>query len=377
MNKERYTRAFNRFLIDNPHVTIDEAQKEFNELYSEGNYKIDDDFDKAEDIYEEASNTDSLEDSIILLKEGIETCPYHYDSKILLTLLEYENPNDRILKLEDIREEYKKWLKERNIDLDSPNTSIWLIIEARPYIRLLTTITDECLRIGKYNEARKYSEMQYRLDYGNIVDSLFDYVLSVSLTGKNEYAISLSNDYKSSSRYNFLRFYNFILINNFEEAFNEYKNMYKTNPYFCTFISGIIDIDYEEVNNILNGETFNPDSFEEALYYITKCLPLIEFMSNKLDDYYNEFFDKQLNLLVNLSDDEIILLTRISSSKNGLSLEEIENIYNFDELKIDYSIIKQNLKKLYTKKYLEKLNDRYYMSRLTYFILKSAQNKKD
>lgn len=377
MNKERYTRALTRFLHDNPHVTIDEATKEFNELYEEGNYKIDDDFDKAEVIYEEASNTDSLEDSILLLKEAIATCPYHYDSKILLTLLENEDQNERINKLEDIREEYKKWLKSRNIDLDNPSTSIWLILEARAYIRLLSTITDECLRCGKYNEARKYSEMQYRLDYGNIVDSLFDYVLSVSLTGKYEYAISLSNDYKLLSRYNFLRFYNFIMLKKHEEAYNEYLNMYETNPYFCSFLSGIIDIDYDEVNDILNEESFTPDSFEEALYYITKSLPLIEFMANKLDEYYNEYYDKQLNQLVNLTDDEIILLTRISSSKNGLSIEEIENIYNLDDLDIDYSKIKDSLKNLYNKKYLDKLNDRYYMSRLTYFIMKTAQDKKD
>ena len=122
MNKERYTRAFNRFLSDNPDIDIDEAEKEFNELYHSGLYKIDDEFDKAEVLYEEAADAIELDDSINLLHEAIATCPYHYDSKILLALLEENNPLDRIKRLEDIREEFKKWLLTRNIDLDKPGT---------------------------------------------------------------------------------------------------------------------------------------------------------------------------------------------------------------------------------------------------------------
>jgi hypothetical protein len=62
LNKERYTRAFNRFLSDNPDIDIDEAEKEFNELYHSGLYKIDDEFDKAEVLYEEAADAIELYD---------------------------------------------------------------------------------------------------------------------------------------------------------------------------------------------------------------------------------------------------------------------------------------------------------------------------
>ena len=140
MNKERYTRAFNRFLLDNPDIDIEDAEKEFNELYNNGIYAIDDDFDKAEVLYEEASNTESLEECINLLHEAIATCPYHYDSKILLELISNDSSEERIKALENIREEYKKWLLSRGINLDGPLHSIWLDLEARPYIRLLSAV---------------------------------------------------------------------------------------------------------------------------------------------------------------------------------------------------------------------------------------------
>lgn len=376
MNKERYIRAFNRFLIDNPDIDMNEAEKEFNELIDEGVYKLDDEYDRAEELYEEASKATDLDDTINLLREAQATCNYHYDSKILLALLELTDPKERIDRLEEIREEYKRWLKTRNIDLDNITGSIWLNIEARPYVRLLSTITDECIAYKKYNDARKYSEMQYRLDYNNVVDSLFDYVLCVTLTGKHEYALKLSQDYSDTGRYSLLNYYNYISLNKNKEAFECYKTMFKTNPYYASFLSGIFDIDQDEITEILNQDDFLPDSFEEAIYYITKVLPLIELMSNNMDSYLDTYYNKQINLLISLPEDEIVMLTRIASSDNGLTAKDIENLFEIDNEAIEHATLLRKLNKLVKRKYLDRINNRFYMSRLTYFILKTAMKTK-
>ncbi len=376
MNKERYSRAFNRFLSDNPDIDIDEAEKEFNELYDNGLYKIDDEFDKAEVLYEEASNAENIEDSINLLHEAIATCPYHYDSKILLVLLSIDNPVDRITKLEDIREEFKKWLLTKNIDLDNPQFSIWLNLESRPYIRLLSAITDECITAAKYNEARKYSEMQYRLDKENIVDSLFDYAFCVTLTGKYQYALSLINEYVTSSRYLYLMYYNNIALGNYKEGFEIYKKIFKYNPYYCSFLSGFFDVSEDEIEDILNQDVLPPDSFEESVYYITKCLPLTETMYGKMDVYLDKYYSKQINLLVSMPDDEVTILARITNSENGLTLSEIENLFKLDNNEIEHSAILRKLSKLIKKKYIEKIDKKYHITRLTYFIMKAATEQK-
>ena len=376
LNKERYTRAFNRFLSDNPDIDIDEAEKEFNELYHSGLYKIDDEFDKAEVLYEEAADAIELDDSINLLHEAIATCPYHYDSKILLALLEENNPLDRIKRLEDIREEFKKWLLTRNIDLDKPGFSIWLNLESRPYIRLLSAITDECISCAKYNEARKFSEMQYRLDKENIVDSLYDYAFCVALTGKYEYALSLIKDYVSSSRYLYLMYYINIALNNNKEAFEIYKTLFKLNPYYCSFLSGFFDVNEDEISEILNQDILPPDSFEESVYYITKCLPLTETMYNKMDVYLDKYYNKQINLLITMPDDEVIILARVTNSEAGLTLKELENLFKLDNNEIDHDKLLRKINKLIKRKYLEKRNKKYYITRLTYFIMKAATNTK-
>ncbi len=376
MNKERYTRAFNRFLSDNPDIDIDEAEKEFNELYHSGLYKIDDEFDKAEVLYEEAADAIELDDSINLLHEAIATCPYHYDSKILLALLEENNPLDRIKRLEDIREEFKKWLLTRNIDLDKPEFSIWLNLESRPYIRLLSAITDECISCAKYNEARKFSEMQYRLDKENIVDSLYDYAFCVALTGKYEYALSLIKDYVSSSRYLYLMYYINIALNNNKEAFEIYKTLFKLNPYYCSFLSGFFDVNEDEISEILNQDILPPDSFEESVYYITKCLPLTETMYNKMDVYLDKYYNKQINILITMPDDEVIILARVTNSESGLSLNELENLFKLDNNEIDHDKLLRKINKLIKRKYLEKRNKKYYITRLTYIIMKAATNTK-
>ena len=376
MNKERYTRAFNRFLSDNPDIDIDEAEKEFNELYHSGLYKIDDEFDKAEVLYEEAAQAIELDDSINLLHEAIATCPYHYDSKILLALLEENNPLDRIKRLEDIREEFKKWLLTRNIDLDKPEFSIWLNLESRPYIRLLSAITDECISCAKYNEARKFSEMQYRLDKENIVDSLYDYAFCVALTGKYEYALSLVKDYVSSSRYLYLMYYINIALNNNKEAFEIYKTLFKLNPYYCSFLSGFFDVNEDEISEILNQDILPPDSFEESVYYITKCLPLTETMYNKMDVYLDKYYNKQINVLITMPDDEVIILARVTNSEAGLTLKELENLFKLDNNEIDHDKLLRKINKKKKKKYLEKRNKKYYITRLTYFIMKAATTTK-
>ena len=376
MNKERYHRAFNRFLSDNPDIDINEAEKEFNELYNSGLYKIDDDFDKAEVLYEEATNALEINDSINLLHEAIATCPYHYDSKILLTLLSENNSLDRIKKLEDIREEFKKWLLTKNVDLDKPEYSIWLNLESRPYIRLLSAITDECIVSGKYNEARKYSEMQYRLDKENIVDSLYDYAFCVALTGKFQYALSLIKDYITSSRYLYLMYYINVALGNNKEAYMVYKLLYKSNPYYCSFLSGFFDVNEDEIEEILNLDILPPDSFEESVYYITKCLPLTEAMYNKMDVYLDKYYNKQINLLITMPDDEVIILERVTNSESGLSLKEIENLFKLDNQEIEHSQLLKKINKLIKKKYLEKRNKKYYITRLTYFIMKAATETK-
>ena len=372
MNKERYTRAFNRFLSDNPDIDIDEAEKEFNELYNSGDYKIDDDFDKAEVLYDEASNAENVNDAINLLHEALAQCPYHYDSKILLAILSSDNSLERIEKLEEIREEFKRWLKTKDIDLDNPPFSIWLNLESRPYIRLLNAITDECLSSAKYDEARKYSEMQYRLDKENIVDSLYDYAFCVVLNGKYEYAKSLIKEYENTSRYLYLLYYIEISLGNYKEAFSIYKKLFKLNPYYCSFLSGFFDVNEEEINEILYSNVIPPDTFEEAVYYITKCLPLTEIMYSKMDGYLDNYYHKQLNVLISLPEDEIIILARITNSAEGLTINEIENLFKIDNKEIDHKELLRKLNKLKNKKYIVKVNNRYEITRLTYFIMAVA-----
>ena len=218
--------------------------------------------------------------------------------------------------------------------------------------------------------------MQYRLDKENIVDSLFDYAFCVTLAGKYQYALSLINEYVTSSRYLYLMYYNNIALGNYKEGFEIYKKIFKYNPYYCSFLSGFFDVGEDEIEDILNQDVLPPDSFEESVYYITKCLPLTETMYGKMDVYLDKYYSKQINLLVSMPDDEVTILARITNSENGLTLSEIENLFKLDNNEIEHSTILRKLSKLIKKKYIEKIDKKYHITRLTYFIMKAATEQK-
>ena len=78
---EKFNRALRRFIEDNPDIDFEEAKRDFIEMYNNGDYVIEDDFEKAEELYNKALNTDDIKEARRCVLEAIEVCPYHFDSK--------------------------------------------------------------------------------------------------------------------------------------------------------------------------------------------------------------------------------------------------------------------------------------------------------
>ncbi len=95
-----------------------------------------------------------------------------------------------------------------------------------------------------------------------------------------------------------------------------------------------------------------------------------------MDVYLDKYYSKQINLLVSMPDDEVTILARITNSENGLTLSEIENLFKLDNNEIEHSAILRKLSKLIKKKYIEKIDKKYHITRLTYFIMKAATEQK-
>ena len=374
-SQDNYRRALNRFLDDNPGVDIDVAIEEFNDIYNKGLYKLDDAYEKAENLYQEVSNSEDRDEAVAILSEAIKVCPYHYDSRILKTVLETDDDFKVIEALEEIREEYKNWLLTKNIDVNNLEDDIWNHLEGRAYIRLLSVLVELCLKTKKYNEARKYAEMEYRLDFENQVDSLFDYLICILYNHKYQLAIKLITELDNlSGRYLLIVFYCYACTGQNKYAYRVYRWLLKYNPYYCVFICGMLDIDSDEINDILDMSEFKRESYEEAVYFINKIADFVSAEFPKLDGYYAEYFPKMINALIALPPEDISIITILLSQEDGIDAKKLLDLLTITDCDIEMQQLKRRLTKLINKRYVLKHENLYYPSNLSFFIAKAAVN---
>ena len=376
ISSDNYKRALNRFLDDNPGIDVDVAIEEFNDIYNKGLYKIDDAYEKAENLYQEVSTSEDRDEAVAILAEAIKICPYHYDSKILKTALESDDDFKIIEKLEDIREDYKDWLLTKNIDVNNLEDDIWNHLEGRAYIRLLSVLVELCLKTKQYTEARKYAEMEYRLDFENQVDSLYDYLICILYN--YQLAIKLITDLDNlSGRYLLIAFYCYACTGQNQFAYKIYRWLLKYNPYYCVFICGMLDIDSDEINDILDMSEFKRESYEEAVYFINKIADFVSAEFSRLDGYYAQYFPKMINALIALPPEEISIITTLLSQDDGITAKRLLELLSIMDCDFELPKLKRRLTKLVNKGYVLKHKNLYYPSNLSFFIAKAAVSDSD
>ena len=262
MNKdiEKFNRALNKFLEDNPDLDFDTVKDEFIEMYNKGEYKLDDEYEHANDLYIESLNCETQEEAISLLNEVLEICPYYYEAKI--DLLEMNNAvlNEYL----ELLEEYNSYL-DGKLDLENMNGQMWYEIEHRPYLRLLMSIGVHYFDVGD-NKAIDYFEEVVRLDENMKLNQEL-YLLSAYVTFDE---ISKALNYfkllpKSlPGHYHLLHALALIRNDDYDKAMKQILLAQKKNPHYLGLFTGVIELQDEDREQMENEMFFEPKSVEEA-----------------------------------------------------------------------------------------------------------------
>lgn len=367
---DKFNRALHKYLEDNPDLDFEEAKRDFIEMYNNGEYKVEDEYEQADELYQKALETSDLSMAKDYIMEAIKICPFHFDSKC--ELLNIENADVSLY--EDLLEEIEEYLEdELDIDLDDVEESLWLINECRPYLRTMHTAMLKAKFMGMYDKAIKFNLELLRLDQDCKLDQEFFLICCYLEANRVDEAIkyfrSLPDEENLPTHYIFLKFLAYLDINNIEYSRKLMEMIHYRNPYYFGIIVGIVYLEEEDFENLKNVDYFIPGSIEEALMYIDMINVVMEKYSEKISNFINGnevLFDK---LFVPKEKDFIVLMAmhmmqtasinELVGELRGKSDKAVTQLYSV--LSVDnYDSVERRIKKLIERGYIEKIDDKQY-----------------
>ena len=376
---EKFNRALQKFLDDNPDIDFDKAKEEFINMYNSGEYKLDDDFSKAEELYSEALKLDDPKLVKDAIKKALEIYPKHYEAKGELIMLEAKNNQEKISRLNSLLNEIKDDLeKNKEIDFYNFERTLWLNIDARPYLRNLFKLMLAYDEEQKYEDALEVGKELIRLDPENHQDQTMFYLKFLLCLKKYDAAINDAAEFfkiRKQSKYLFVPFLANIYKNDNQEVLKYAKELAKYNISYLCMIIGVANLTAEDYESILDNPYVAEDSFEEAarLFFVYSSL-----IFNNMDDV-NRFAEELGGDIIKLIDasPKGMELLFIFETERELSFEQVvKNIkslhkeMDFAKLKdLSNDDIKKELIKLKNKKYIEYHDSKYFMTYLGHTVL--------
>lgn len=316
MNKdiEKFNRALNKFLEDNPDLDFDTVKDEFIEMYNKGEYKLDDDYEKANDLYIESLNCETQEEAIEILNEVLEIYPYYYEAKIDLLEMNQATINEYL----ELLDEYTEYL-DGKLDLENMNGQMWYEIEHRPYLRLLMSIGVHYFDNGNI-EAIHYFEEVVRLEENMKLNQEL-YLLSAYVTFEK---IKTALDYLKQlpkslpGHYHILHALALIRNKEYDKAMKQLLLAQKDNPNFLGLFTGVIDLKEEDREAMENEMFFEPKSLEEA--YLNLLLIKDAYISSEesVKDFIKEKYDELLSEITPNKDEFKILVALFNLEPNSI-----------------------------------------------------------
>lgn len=377
---EKFNRALQKFLNDNPDIDLDVAQKEFINLYNSGQYKLEDDFSKAEEIYENALELKDEALVIDALKKALDICPNHFEAKGELALLETKKDEDKISKLKVILDENRKYLETtEEIDFNNFERTLWLNINVRPYLRNMFKLMMLNIDIKNYDDGLEVAKELIRLDPENHQDQEVFYL--ICLLGKNEFDEVLTKSeefYKviDHSKFLFISFLASICKDNDEKALKYAEMLAKVNISYLCMCLGIVNLQPEDYEDIFNNQYVALESFEDAARVF---FSLNQIIYNNMD-YLNRFIDTFGGELVSLIDPKLkgMELLFMFAKEREMTLDylmqaisRLDNKMDFAKLKnSSLEEIRKELIKLKNRKYLDYYDSKYAFTYLGSTVLR-------
>lgn len=377
---EKFNRALQRFLNDNPDIDFEKAKDEFIKMYNSGEYKIDDDFSKADDLFEEALKLEDSNQVIEALKQVLKICPTHYEAKGQLILMETKDNKEKTLKLQNLLNEIKLDLeKNYEISFDKIERSLWLNVEARSYLRNLFKLMLIYAEVDDFDNALKSAKELLKLDPENHQNQTLFYLDYLLEKKKYEEVLKESERFykdESQTKYLFISLLAAIFKNDDELMDKFIKDIAKYNLTYLCFLIGVINLEEEDYNQIFSESFVEIDSFEDAARTFF-CLNKVIF---KNIDAINVFAEKKgVSVVGNLDPSKYGMeLLFIMQGKREAKLDEvfqyIKNITdNMDFAKLkskDREFVRKEMIKLKNKRYLDYHNSKYYLTYLGYSVLR-------
>ncbi len=376
---EKFNRALQKFLNDNPDIEFEKAKDEFLKMYNSGEYKLDDDFSKADDLYLEALKLEDSKLVIDALKKALNICPKHFEAKGELIILESKTEDEKIMRLKALLNENRDDLEaNEEIDLNNFERSLWLNIDVRPYLRNMFKLMMIYFNNLRYEEANIIGKELLRLDPENHQNQTIFYLISLLGLEKYDEVLNDSNEFfklDKQAKYLFISFLAALYKKDIKEAKRYIAEAVKYNGSYLCIILGIARLSNEDYSHIFDLNYVEEDSFEDAARNIFCISRLIDDHISSLE----EFIDNEGAYLVKLIDPDKkgMELLFVLEAKREATLKEI--LQAISQLKDDVDFaglkslseaeIRKELIKLKNFKYLQYYDSKYVMTFLGYSVL--------
>ena len=357
---EKFNRALQKFLNDNPDIDLDVAQKEFINLYNSGQYKLDDDFSKAEELFENALELTDENLIIDALKKAVDICPFHFEAKGELAILETKD---------DLEE----------IDFNNFERTLWLNINVRPYLRNMFKLMMLHINKNDFDNGLEVANELIRLDPENHQDQ--EVFNLICLLGKNEFDLVLekSEEYFKvidHSKFLFISFLASIYKGDDKKALEYALKLAKVNISYLCLILGVVNLEPEDYEDIFNNQYVALESFEDAARVF---FSLNQIIINNIDAL-NRFVDAYGKEIITLIDPKArgFELLFMFVKHREMTLDYLVSEINSIDPKMDFAKLKscsleelrQELISLKNKKYLDYYDAKYALTYLGNAVLR-------
>lgn len=373
-NIEKFKRALNKFLDDNPNVDFDLVKNDFIEMYNNGEYIVKDDYENASELYYETFNLENDEEIKVTLNKVLEIYPFYYDAKIDLLDLNEESLDKYVALYNEIKSKI-----ENEIDLNEINGNLWNVIEYRPLLRIIMSIGVSLLEnndiscIDYFEEAFYYDEnIMIKQDI-----FLFQAYLKFNMPNKAlEFLDELGADVPSA--YHIIHALALMMIENYDKALDEFLVASLDNPFYLPIITGLLELKEEDILQIENELYIEPHSIFEAYLNITN----LKHAFIAADDYVHNFVDYNQQELINYlypNNIEFDILSKMMSIEPKMIKELVEFLIDPNSLSngIGQSLIdlkKSDLKNIILnmskKGFIKKDENKYEISYYGFCVLR-------
>lgn len=375
---ERFNRALQKFINDNPDVDINNIKEEFLQMYNSGEYRLLDDFERANDLFLEAHEASDIEEAKSLLEKAVEITPKHFDARTeLLLLKEGLSYND----FEELLKEIKNDLVNDGVDFDNIEESLWYNIDCRPYIRCLNKYMLFSRLNKDYDKAIDIALEMIRLDENSKLEQ--DLQLLCTYLCKKDYHSVLEHfnniDDNLPAHYLLVKLMALVGVKNYIDADNISRALNKANPYYLPILTGFLDIEEEEFHKMLDSLAYLPGSIEECVLYLNLLNEIFEPNTEAFVTYFNTRVDIVKELIMP-NDNAIPILMYLSMTESDSKIIIINQLLGIGKEKSPlYGVLKEKYTKdelnqvfdsLVERKHIEKTEkNRYQISFLGYSLM--------